>query len=215
MSKNSPLHLPPKNVIGVSRGCYVVLRCKEFVKDKKISVKHALAVFRVRPEHRIFSVLTHATKNVPKGYFRCKWLPSQQIPLLLIYVKIRTQISLKCKRTLIYFAGSSRWKKDLQQEKGIQFKGTGVGECLFACMWISMTLDIRHVPILPFLPVVGLHPVDAQKYQHVPVFGTDDIFSCLLVIDRKLSWGTFWECHVTGVTKRRINTMFRTNAKRN
>ena len=27
-----------------------------------------------------------------------------------------------------------------------------------------------------------VHPVDAQKYQHVPVFGTNDIFSCRLVI---------------------------------
>ena len=52
-----------------------------------------------------------------------------------------------------------------------------------------------------------------QKYQHVPGFVIDDILSCLLVTNRKLSWGTFLECHVTSVTKRRINTMFRTNLK--
>ena len=44
---------------------------------------------------------------------------------------------------------------------------------------------------------------------------TDDKFSCLLVIYQKLSWGTFWECHVNGVTKCRINIMFRTNSKCN
>ena len=44
----------------------------------------------------------------------------------------------------------------------------------------------------------------AQKYQHVPGFVTDDIPSGPLV---------FLECHVTGVTKGRINTMFRTNSK--
>ena len=45
----------------------------------------------------------------------------------------------------------------------------------------------------------------AQKYRYVPGVVTDDILNCLLVINRKLS---FLECHVTGVTKRRINTMF-------
>ena len=54
----------------------------------------------------------------------------------------------------------------------------------------------------------------AQKYQHVTGFVTDDILSCLLVINRKLSRGTFLKSHATGVTKNRINTMFRTNSKR-
>ena len=58
------------------------------------------------------------------------------------------------------------------------------------------------------------HLVDAPKYQQVLGFGTVDIFSCLLVINRKLSWGTVWEYYVTGLNKCRIDTMFRTNWKR-
>ena len=50
---------------------------------------------------------------------------SQQIPLLLIYVKIRTQISLKCKRTLIYFAGSSRIKERPPTGKRNSVQGDG------------------------------------------------------------------------------------------
>ena len=34
------------------------------------------------------------------------------------------------------------------------------------------------------------------------------------VINRKLSWGTFLECHVSSMTKRIINTMFWMNSKR-
>ena len=46
-------------------------------------------------------------------------------PLLLIYVKIRTQIPLKCKRTLIYFAGNSRIKEIPTTGKRNSVQGDG------------------------------------------------------------------------------------------
>ena len=80
-------------------------------------------------------------------------------------------------------------------------------------MWISMKLDIPHVAILPILAVFGCTLGVAQKYQHVLGFMTEEILSCLLVLNRKLSWGTLLECHVSGVNKQRINTMFRTRTR--
>lgn len=62
--------------------------------------------------------------------------------------------------------------------------------------------ETRHsacILILPFLPVImDVHSGAAQKikYQHLPGFVIDDIFCCLIVIYRRLSWGTFWKCHV-------------------
>ena len=56
------------------------------------------------------------------------------------------------------------------------------------------------------LQLSDVQPDDAKKYQDVMGFGTGDIFSCLLLTNRKSSLGPFAECHVTGVTKRRINT---------
>ena len=137
----------------------------------------------------LFCILSRHLKNVPQSYIRCKCLLSQRIPFLLIHVKIRTQIPLKCKKTLIYFFC---WQvSELPPtEKRNSVQRWGWGWCLFPCMWISMKKDIRHVHLYPFLILLLLldvQPVDAQKYQHVQGFGTADIFSCLLVINRKLS----------------------------
>ena len=41
--------------------------------------------------------------------------------------------------------------------------------------------------IFPFFPLSDVHPSAAQRYQHVPGFVTDDIFSSVLVINRKLN----------------------------
>ena len=68
-----------------------------------------------------------------------------------------------------------------------------------------MKLDV--LLYFPFLLLSDVHSGVAQKYQHVLGFVTDDIPIGLLVINRKLSLGTFLECHVIGVNKRRINTM--------
>ena len=148
-----------------------------------------IAEFRVHPEHRIYSAFCRATLKMFQSYILCKCLLSQRIPFLLIHVKIRTQIPLKCKKTLIYFFC---WQvSELPPtEKRNSVQRWGWGWCLFPCMWISMKKDIRHVHLYPFLILLLLldvQPVDAQKYQHVQGFGTADIFSCLLVINRKLS----------------------------
>ena len=50
---------------------------------------------------------------------------------------------------------------------------------------MKLELGIYANLILPLLSDV--QQVDAQKYQHVPGLGTYNIFSCLLVINRKLS----------------------------
>ena len=68
-----------------------------------------------------------------------------------------------------------------------------------------MKLDILHVTILPFLPVVGCTLRCCTKMPTRCV--TDNTLSCLQETIRKLSRGTFFECHVTGVTKRLLNTM--------
>ena len=89
--------------------------------------------------------------------------------------------------------------------------GVGVNACSRVCEsawnWIFASIYIS----LSF--VSDVHSGVAQKYQDMPGFMTDDILSCLLVINLKLSRGTFFVCHVTGVTKRRINKMFWTNSK--
>ena len=89
--------------------------------------------------------------------------------------------------------------------------GVGINACSRVCEsawnWTFASIYIS----LSF--VSDVHSGVAQKYQDMPGFMTDDILSCLLVINRKLSRGTFFVCHVTGVTKRRINTKFRTNSK--
>ena len=78
-----------------------------------------------------------------------------------------------------------------QRVKVISLKNSSL--CWSFLFWLKcMKLDILHVLILPFLLVI----MDVQKCQHMPGFVIDDIFCCLIVIYRRLSWGTFWKCHV-------------------
>ena len=88
----------------------------------------------------------------------------------------------------------------------------GGGPLVLVCVYVNQhETGHQHVPILHSFPVKSdVHPIDAQK--NVSGFGIYDIFSCVLEITRKL---TFLECQVAGVTKCRINTMFRTNSKCN
>ena len=86
-------------------------------------------------------------------------------------------------------------------------EGMGVSACSRVCV-LAWNRILGMYPYFILFLLSNVHPADAQKYQHVLGFGADDIFSCLLVINQKMWWGTFWECHMTGVTKHRFNTMF-------